>query len=47
MPEEWGIYAYPTTFLLDAEGKIRYKNLRGKRVEEKVAELLGENLNSD
>ena len=42
VPEEWGISSYPTTYLLDAEGRIRYKDLRGTKVEAKVEELLNE-----
>jgi hypothetical protein len=40
--EEWGVRSFPTTYLLDAEGRIRYKNLRGKSVETKVEQLLAE-----
>jgi len=41
-PEEvlkvWGINAYPTTFLIDPNGIILAKNLRGERIIEKVRE---------
>jgi len=47
VPEEWGISSYPTTYLLDAEGHIRYKNLRGTKVEAKVEELLDEIVQGD
>ncbi len=42
VPDAWGIFSYPTTFLLDAEGVIRYRGLRGKNVDPKVEELLAE-----
>lgn len=38
---EYGVQAIPAAFLLDEEGKIVAKNLRGPELEEKVAELLG------
>ena len=36
----YNVQAIPKTFLLDKEGKIIAKNLRGKALEEKLAELL-------
>ncbi|MBC8369067.1 MAG: TlpA family protein disulfide reductase, partial [Planctomycetes bacterium] len=39
---DWGVEYYPTSYLLDANGVIRYKDLRGKQLEEKVAELMAE-----
>ncbi len=42
VPEEWGVSSYPTTFLIDSKGVIRYKNLRGKAMAPKIAELLAE-----
>ena len=42
IPEAYGVQGYPTSYLLDAEGRIRYKDLRGKRLLEKVAELMAE-----
>lgn len=36
----YNIQSIPATFILDAEGKIVAKNLRGKALEEKVKELL-------
>ncbi len=38
----YAISSIPATFLLDREGKIRFKNLRGKALEEKVKVLLAE-----
>lgn len=38
--EIYGIHGYPTTFLINPEGIIIAKNLRGKKLEEKVLELL-------
>ena len=42
IPMSWGISGYPTTFLLDAKGTIRYRDLRGDRVAPAVAKLLAE-----
>lgn len=39
---QYGVRAIPAAFLLDKEGNIVAKNLRGKELEEKVAELLKE-----
>jgi len=36
------VFAIPATFLLDREGVIRYRDLRGEELEDKVAELLAE-----
>ncbi len=38
--EVYGVYGYPMTFLLDPEGVIIAKNLRGKELEEKVLGLI-------
>ena len=40
--DAWGVEYYPTSYLLDASGVIRYKDLRGEQLEEKVAELMAE-----
>jgi len=42
VPDAWGVSRYPTTFLLDAEGRIRYRGLRGEAIAPKVEELLAE-----
>jgi hypothetical protein len=39
---DWAVQYYPTSYLLDANGVIRYKDLRGAELEEKVAELMAE-----
>ena len=36
----YGIQGFPTTFILDAEGIIVAKNLRGKELEEKILSLI-------
>lgn len=38
--QSYGVTGIPATFLLDKEGKIIAKNLRGKALEDKLAELL-------
>jgi len=38
----YGVKSIPQTFLIDGEGKIVAKNLRGAALEQKLAELLGE-----
>lgn len=40
--EAFGIQGYPTTFLVNPEGVIVAKNLRGKELEDKVLKLIGE-----
>lgn len=40
--EKYGINGYPTTFLLNPEGIIIARNIRGKELEEKVLRLLKE-----
>jgi peroxiredoxin len=41
IPRSYGVRAIPATFLLDESGTIIAKNLRGKALEDKIAELLG------
>lgn len=38
--KKYGINGYPTTFLLDKEGTIIAKNLRGTELEEKILSLI-------
>lgn len=40
---KYGVRAIPAAFLLDSEGNIIAKNLRGEELEEKVAEVLNKN----
>lgn len=42
LKEKYGVYSYPTTYLIDPEGIIVAKNLRGKELEEKIISLLDE-----
>jgi thiol-disulfide isomerase/thioredoxin len=38
----WNVHAWPTIYVLDAEGKIRFKNVRGEALERAVHELMEE-----
>ena len=38
--QQYNIQSIPATFILDAEGKIVAKNLRGQALEDKIAEML-------
>ena len=41
LARENGIRSIPATFLIDRTGKVRYTNLRGRALAEKISELLG------
>jgi hypothetical protein len=38
----WNVHSWPTIYLLDAKGVIRYKNIRGEKLDEAVVALLKE-----
>lgn len=40
--KDWNIRYYPTIYILDHTGKIRFKDLRGEKMEEAVNQLLAE-----
>ena len=40
--EDWDVHGFPTIFVLDEEGKIRFKDVRGVALDEAVQELLDE-----
>ena len=40
--EEWNIQHFPTIYVIDAKGVIRYKEIRGKELEEAVDKLIAE-----
>ena len=39
---EWRVRGWPTIYLIDGEGKIRYKGVRGDALDNAITELLGE-----
>ena len=40
--EEWDVWYYPTIYILDVQGVIRHKDLRGEELEKAVNSLLQE-----
>src|SRR5262245_12933980 len=38
---QWNVQGWPTLYVIDASGTIRYKGHSGKEMEARVAELLG------
>lgn len=38
----WNVSGWPTIYVLDAEGKIRYKNVRGDAMDRAIETLLAE-----
>lgn len=40
VPLQWGISGYPTIFVIDAEGRIAARDLRGEELSAFVADLL-------
>jgi hypothetical protein len=39
---EWGIRGWPSIFVIDAKGVIRFKDVRGEKLDRAVDELLKE-----
>ena len=39
---KWNVRGWPTIYVVDAKGKIRYKNVRGTAMDKAITELLGE-----
>ena len=38
----WNVSSWPTTYLIDKDGKIRYKNVRGDKLDKALEELMAE-----
>ena len=39
---EWGVQGWPTIYVLDAKGVVRYKNVRGAEMDEAITTLMKE-----
>jgi hypothetical protein len=42
LPTKWNVRGWPTIYIIDAKGVIRYKHLRDKEMEDAVIKLLSE-----
>lgn len=42
IPLKWNVEGWPTTYVMDAAGVIRFKNVRGETMDEAVEQLLAE-----
>jgi thioredoxin family protein len=42
IPTQWNVNGWPTIYLIDAEGKIRHKNLRGEALDKAIETLVKE-----
>jgi hypothetical protein len=42
LSKKWNVQGWPTIYVLDAKGVIRYKNVRGEKMDEAVDKLLKE-----
>ncbi|HEY1860277.1 MAG TPA: hypothetical protein VGG61_07980, partial [Gemmataceae bacterium] len=40
--KKWNVHGWPTIYVLDQKGVIRYKNVRGEKMDEAVDKLLKE-----
>jgi hypothetical protein len=39
---KWNVHSWPTIYVIDAKGVIRFKNVRGEAMDKAVDELLAE-----
>ena len=39
---KWNVSGWPTIYVIDAKGKIRYKNVRGAKMDDAIETLLAE-----
>ena len=39
---KWNVDSWPTTYLIDAKGIIRYKDLKGEELDEAIEKLMAE-----
>jgi hypothetical protein len=39
---KWNVHSWPTTYVVDAKGMIRFKNVRGEAMDKAVDQLLKE-----
>ncbi len=39
---KWNIASWPATYLIDAKGVIRYKNLKGEKLDDAIEKLMAE-----
>jgi len=39
---KWSVYSWPTIYLIDAKGVIRYKNVRGAELDSAITKLMAE-----
>lgn len=42
LPRRWNVASWPTIYVLDAKGVIRFKNLRGEELENAAVKLIAE-----
>jgi hypothetical protein len=42
LSRKWNVHSWPTTYVLDSKGVIRYKNVRGEKMDEAVDKLIKE-----
>lgn len=42
VPRQWGVSGYPTIYIVDADGVIRYRDLRGDELDQAVMLLIAE-----
>lgn len=42
IPTKWNVSGWPTIYIIDAQGIIRYKNVRDKPLDEAIAKLIAE-----
>src|SRR6266852_1783534 len=47
LSKKWNVHGWPTIYVLDHKGVIRYKNVRGEKMDEAVDRLLKEQEEAD